>query len=406
MPAHSASPRPVLTVALCCAVALLEGFDLQSTGITAPFLAKAFGLAPAQLGWVFSAGLLGLLPGAFLGGWLADRAGRKRTLLAAVLLFGAFTLFTAHATNYPALLLARLLTGLGLGAALPIIIAVASEAAAPRLRSTAVSLTYCGVPLGGALASLVSLSGVGEQWQTVFYIGGLAPLLIAVALLLWLPRVAVVVPVRAEGSPAGRLFTQGRARQTLLLWLACFFTLTVLYLLLNWLPSLLMAKGFDRAQAGWVQVLFNLGGAAGSLLTGRLMDRQRTGLAVVVAYLGMLLALAGLGLAATFTGMALAGVLAGYCCIGAQLVLYALAPRVYPADMRATGVGACVAVGRLGSMAGPLAAGQILAAGAGVGGVLLAASPGLVVAALAALALLGEGRARGLPENIVNTVND
>jgi len=407
MPARPASPRPVLTVALCCAVALLEGFDLQSTGITAPFLAKAFGLAPAQLGWVFSAGLMGLLPGAFLGGWLADRAGRKGTLLAAVLLFGAFTLFTAHASSYPGLLLARLLTGLGLGAALPIIIAVASEAAAPRLRSTAVSLTYCGVPLGGALASLISLSGVGEQWRTVFHIGGLAPLLIAVALLVWLPRLGVAATSqRAEGSPAGRLFSQGRARQTLLLWLACFFTLTVLYLLLNWLPSLLMAKGFDRVQAGWVQVLFNLGGAAGSLLTGRLMDRRRTGLAVVIAYLGMLVALAGLGLAATFTGMALAGVLGGYCCIGAQLVLYALAPRVYPADMRATGVGACVAVGRLGSMAGPLAAGQILAAGAGVGGVLLAASPGLVVAALAALALVGEGRGKAFSGNIVNSIND
>ncbi len=397
MPASRALSRPVLTVALCCAVALLEGFDLQSTGITAPFLAKAFGLTPAQLGWVFSAGLLGLLPGAFLGGWLADRAGRKRTLLGAVLLFGVFTLFTAHAGGYPSLLLARLLTGLGLGAALPIIIAVASDAASPRLRNTAVSLTYCGVPLGGALASLISLSGVGEDWRNVFYVGGLAPLLVAVALMLWLHGGATtVVGDQRQGSPAARLFTQGRARRTLLLWLACFFTLTVLYLLLNWLPSLLMAKGFDRGQAGWVQVLFNVGGAAGSLLTGRLMDRGRTGLAVAIAYLGMLLALAGLGLATGFTHMALAGMVAGYCCIGGQLVLYAVAPRVYPADIRATGVGACVAVGRLGSMAGPLAAGQILAAGAGVSGVLLAAAPGLVVAAVAALALLGEGRAQAL----------
>ncbi|WP_455923211.1 3-(3-hydroxy-phenyl)propionate transporter MhpT [Pseudomonas putida] len=397
MPVFRALSRPVLTVALCCAVALLEGFDLQSTGITAPFLAKAFGLTPAQLGWVFSAGLLGLLPGAFLGGWLADRAGRKRTLLGAVLLFGLFTLFTAHAGSYPSLLLARLLTGLGLGAALPIIIAVASDAATPHLRSTAVSLTYCGVPLGGALASLISLSGVGEDWRTVFYVGGLTPLVVALALLLWLQAApAATASDRSQGSPAARLFTQGRARRTLLLWLACFFTLTVLYLLLNWLPSLLMAKGVDRVQAGWVQVLFNVGGAAGSLLTGRLMDRGRTGLAVTVAYLGMLLSLAGLGLASGFTGMALAGTVAGYCCIGGQLVLYALAPRVYPADIRATGVGACVAVGRLGSMAGPLAAGQILAAGAGVSGVLLAAAPGLVVAAAAALALLGEGKAKAM----------
>lgn len=390
----AASQRAVMTVALCFAVALLEGFDLQSTGTAAPFMAKALGLNTEQLGWVFSAGLMGLLPGAFLGGWLADRAGRKPVLLAAVMLFGAFTWFTAHALSFPSLLLARLLTGLGLGAALPIIIAVASEAAAPHWRSTAVSLTYCGVPLGGALAAVISLAGVGDDWRLVFQVGGAAPLAIAAGLLAWLPAGPVAASARhAAGASAARLFSEGRGRHTLLLWLACFFTLTVLYMLLNWLPSLLMAQGYSRADAGYIQVLFNLGGAAGSFLTGRLMDRNRTALAVTVAYLGMLLSLAGLGLASTFVAMAVAGLAAGYCCIGGQLVLYALAPRLYPADMRGTGTGACVAVGRLGSMAGPLAAGHVLAAGGGVGGVLLAAAPGLVVAALATLALASGQRA-------------
>ena len=390
----AASQRAVMTVALCFAVALLEGFDLQSTGIAAPFMAKALGLNTEQLGWVFSAGLMGLLPGALLGGWLADRAGRKPVLLAAVMLFGAFTWFTAHALSFPSLLLARLLTGLGLGAALPIIIAVASEAAAPHWRSTAVSLTYCGVPLGGALAAVISLAGVGDDWRLVFQVGGVAPLAIAAGLLAWLPAGPVAALARhAAGSSAARLFSEGRGRRTLLLWLACFFTLTVLYMLLNWLPSLLMAQGYSRADAGYIQVLFNLGGAAGSFLTGRLMDRNRTALAVTVAYLGMLLSLAGLGLASTFVAMAVAGLAAGYCCIGGQLVLYALAPRLYPADMRGTGTGACVAVGRLGSMAGPLAAGHVLAAGGGVGGVLLAAAPGLVVAAMATLALASGRRA-------------
>jgi len=393
MPVFSAaSRRAVLTVALCFAVALLEGFDLQSTGIAAPFMAKALSLSPEQLGWVFSAGLIGLLPGAFLGGWLADRVGRKPVLLAAVVLFGAFTWFTAHAMSFPSLLLARLLTGLGLGAALPIIIAVASEAAAPHWRSTAVSLTYCGVPLGGALAALISLAGVGDDWRLVFQVGGVAPLAIAAGLLAWLPAGRPAAVGQAPGSSAARLFSEGRGRRTLLLWLACFFTLTVLYMLLNWLPSLLMAQGYSRDDAGHIQVLFNLGGAAGSFLTGRLMDRGRTALAVSIAYLGMLLSLAGLGLASSFVAMALAGLAAGYCCIGGQLVLYALAPRLYPADMRGTGTGACVAVGRLGSMAGPLAAGQLLAAGGGVAGVLLAAAPGLVIAAMAALALAGGTR--------------
>ncbi|WP_263263230.1 3-(3-hydroxy-phenyl)propionate transporter MhpT [Pseudomonas sp. RIT-PI-S] len=377
------------TIVLCFLTALLEGFDLQATGIAAPYLSKAFELSPGMLGWVFSAGLLGLLPGAFAGGWLADRVGRKRVLAGAVLLFGGFSLGTACAWDFHSLLLARLLTGLGLGAALPILIALAAEAVEPRLRSTAVSLTYCGVPLGGAAASLIGLSGLGADWHVVFYAGGAAPLLVAAALALWLAESSAFSQQVAPGIGVGAgLFGERRASRTLLLWLACFFTLTVLYMLLNWLPSLLMGQGFSRPQAGAVQVLFNLGGAAGSFVTGRLMDKGRARAAVAIAYLGMLAALAGLGLLSRFEWMLAAGCLAGYCAIGGQLVLYALAPTLYPTGCRATGVGAAVAVGRLGSMAGPLAAGQILAAGAGVGGLLGAASPGLVVAAIAALSLL------------------
>lgn len=389
----ASSSKAVLTIGLCFLVALLEGLDLQATGIAAPHMAKEFALTPAMLGWVFSAGLLGLLPGAFVGGWLADRLGRKAILIVAVLLFGGFSLGTAHAESYTSLLIARLMTGLGLGAALPILIALASEAAPERLRSTAVSLTYCGVPLGGALASVIGMAGVGEGWRTVFYVGGIAPIAIALVLIVWLKesqafRAQGAVKTGSDGL-LGQLFGPGQMSRTLLLWVACFFTLTVLYMLLNWLPSLLIGQGFSRPQAGAVQILFNLGGAAGSFLTGRMMDRGFAGRAVFIAYAGMLASLAGLGLSSSFGLMLLAGFTAGYCAIGGQLVLYALAPTLYPTQVRATGVGASVAVGRLGSMAGPLAAGQILAAGAGVGGLLLAASPGLVVAALAARTLLG-----------------
>lgn len=395
----ASSSNAVLTIGLCFLVALLEGLDLQATGIAAPHMAKEFALTPAMLGWVFSAGLLGLLPGAFVGGWLADRLGRKAILIVAVLLFGGFSLGTAHAESYTSLLIARLMTGLGLGAALPILIALASEAAPERLRSTAVSLTYCGVPLGGAVASVIGMAGVGEGWRTVFYVGGIAPIAIALVLMVWLKeskafRAQGTAKVGSDGLLT-QLFGPGQMSRTLLLWVACFFTLTVLYMLLNWLPSLLIGQGFSRPQAGAVQILFNLGGAAGSFLTGRMMDRGFAGRAVFIAYAGMLVSLAGLGLSSSFGLILLAGFTAGYCAIGGQLVLYAVAPTLYPTQVRATGVGASVAVGRLGSMAGPLAAGQILAAGAGVGGLLLAASPGLVVAALAARALIKQRLRQG-----------
>lgn len=391
MKATNTLQRPALTIGLCFLVALLEGLDLQATGVAAPHMAKEFGLTPAMLGWVFSAGLLGLLPGAFVGGWMADRLGRKRILIAAVLVFGLFSLGTAQAWDYYTLLLARLMTGLGLGAALPILIAMTSEAADERSRSTAVSLTYCGVPLGGAIASVIGMLGLGEGWRAVFYVGGFAPIAVGLLLMVWLPESQAFKArvTSVQNSVVSQLFGRAIIGRTLLLWLACFFTLTVLYMLLNWLPSLLIGQGFTRPQAGAVQILFNLGGAAGSFLTGRMMDRGHRSRAVCIAYAGMLVSLAGLGLASTFELMLLAGFTAGYCSIGGQLVLYALAPTLYPTQVRATGVGACVAIGRLGSVAGPLAAGQILAAGAGVGGLLLAASPGLVVAAAAALMLMG-----------------
>ncbi|WP_288462828.1 MFS transporter, partial [uncultured Pseudomonas sp.] len=167
-----------------------------------------------------------------------------------------------------------------------------------------------------------------------------------------------------------------------------FFTLTVMYMLLNWLPSLLVGQGFSRGQAVGVQILFNLGGGIGSVLFGLLMDRWRPRLTVLAIYLGILLGLAGLGLAKAYPLVALAGFAAGLFVVGGQLVLYALAPQLYPAAVRATGTGAAVAVGRLGAMAGPLLAGQVLALGGGAATLVVATTPAVLVAAGAVLALL------------------
>ncbi len=146
----------------------MEGLDLQAAGIAAVGMAQAFALDKMQMGWIFSAGILGLLPGALVGGMLADRHGRKRILLGSVLLFGLFSLATALAWSFPTLLLARLLTGVGLGAALPNLIALTSEAAGSRFRGRAVSLMYCGVPIGAALAAALGFSGLAAASADYF----------------------------------------------------------------------------------------------------------------------------------------------------------------------------------------------------------------------------------------------
>jgi AAHS family 3-hydroxyphenylpropionic acid transporter len=392
-PASAARPSAAtpLTILLCFIVALLEGMDIQSAGIAGPGIAAHFGLDKAQLGWVFSASIVGLLPGAFAGGWLADRIGRKRVLTVAVALFGLFSLLTTQSWNLDSLLLARFMTGLGLGAALPNLIALTSESAGNDRRATAVSLMYCGVPLGGALASLAGVFATPERWQLVFHLGGWAPLLVAPLLYLRLPESAAYQRQAEEGKRTGvaqGLFGHRQAVPTLLLWLSCFFTLMVVYLLLNWLPSLLIGQGFSRPQAGSVQLLLNLGMALGSVLAGVLLDRWRPTLLVVLIYGGILLTLAALGTFEGFAGMLLAGFAAGFFVLAAQLVLYALAPQFYPAGIRATGVGSAVAVGRLGSIGGPLLAGQMLASGSGTAGLMGFAAPGVLIAAVGIILLL------------------
>ncbi|HBQ7467592.1 TPA: MFS transporter, partial [Klebsiella pneumoniae] len=280
--------RLVVTIGLCFMVALMEGLDLQAAGIAAVGMAQAFALDKMQMGWIFSAGILGLLPGALVGGMLADRHGRKRILLGSVLLFGLFSLATALAWSFPTLLLARLLTGVGLGAALPNLIALTSEAAGSRFRGRAVSLMYCGVPIGAALAAALGFSGLAAAWQIIFWIGGVVPLLLIPLLMRWLPESQAFQ--RAEASvPLRTLFAPGQAAATLLLWLGYFFTL-------------LVGQGFRASQAAGVMFSLQIGAACGTLLLGALMDKLTPLRMSLLIYSGILASLLALGSASSLTG--------------------------------------------------------------------------------------------------------
>ncbi|WP_245200038.1 3-(3-hydroxy-phenyl)propionate transporter MhpT [Herbaspirillum sp. LeCh32-8] len=399
----SSSRSGWLTAGLCFLVALLEGFDLQSAGMAAAGISAEFRLTPAQLGWLFSAGLLGLLPGALFGGMLADRFGRKRVLLCAVLLFGLASVGTACAWDLASLLLSRFLTSAGIGAALPLVIALASESAAPEHRSLAVSVTFCGMPLGGACAAALGMTGGLSDWRLVFYVGGFAPIGVAFMLAFWLPESRMfrqqVLQQQLDGNAPvanfSELFAGGLWRSTLLLWLSSFFTLTVLYMLMNWLPSLLLGHGFGRQVVGQVQILFNLCGACAAVLTGRLLDRGHVARTVCLGYGAILAGLAGLGLGTNTLAILAAGAVVGYGLMCGQAILYAVAPTLYCTRVRGTGVGLSVAVGRLGSIGGPLVAGTLLSAGVGIGGIVMAVVPGIIIAAGGAYALLGRRAASG-----------
>src|SRR3954452_7493407 len=256
----------------CAAVLFLDGFDTQAIGYVAPALAKEWGLTKAALGPVFSAGLFGLMIGALIFGPLSDRIGRKKIIIFSTLAFGLGALATALVKDVNSLLVIRFLTGLGLGGAMPNAIAMTSEFNPHRRRATMVMIMFCGFSVGAALGGLLAAQLIPQfGWQSVFVVGGVAPLLLAPVLALRLPesvrflaltgrahqRVAELlaainpkVAFAAEtqfmihepelsGIPVLHLFRNARIQVTLLLWVVFFLSLLDLYFLSNWLPTVL-----------------------------------------------------------------------------------------------------------------------------------------------------------------------
>jgi AAHS family 3-hydroxyphenylpropionic acid transporter len=373
-----------VTVGLCFLIAVLEGFDIQAMGVAAPRLAPQFALDARQMGWIFSISNVGLVIGASIGGWLADKTGRKPVFVGAVATFGAFTLATALVGSYEALSWVRFCAGLGFGAALPNMMAIATEISRPEKAASTAAIMFCGMPAGGALAALTTqLLPAGFDWRTLFLSGGVLPILLIPALLRLMPE--TLVRERTAGADVGHaLFGEGRARPTLLLWLTFLPTLLMLYLFLNWLPTLVIAKGFDSATAPQTSLAFNFGSVAGALLFGRLVDRFDFRWPLTLAYLALIAVLFLLGSARGQGITVLLSGAVGFFLLGANYALYGVAPRYYPPAMRGTGSGASIATGRIGSILGPLLAGLLIGSGTSAAGVVFYMVP---VAAIAGIAL-------------------
>lgn len=395
MTIEPASRGAKLTLALCFVAVLCEGLDIQSVGLAAPRMGPALHLARDQLGPLFSASLVGLLIGAVMFGRLADRHGRKQTLILCLAIFGVFSIASALVGSFEALLAVRLATGLGLGGALPNLLALSAETVSPERRARLVTRLTCGLPLGGAIAAIISAN---LAWRDIFYVGGLIPLVLAMLMAITLPESSEFLAARdrpssAPARPAGFvwiLFGGGRATSTLLLWTASFASLLSLYVLLNWLPTLLGDRGLAKPAASLVSLLFNLGAALGVLILAGLLERRGRLWTLGLWYLGLACALVTLALIGPgFLVSGAAGFAAGFFVSSAPLPLYGLAPGYYGVLIRGAGVGVSVAVGRLGAIVGPVVAASLLAHGAGPAGVLLALLPIAAVAGAATMALVG-----------------
>lgn len=395
----SDNKHAIVTVAICFLIAVIEGLDIQAAGIAAAGIREDFGLDKSQLGVFFSAGILGLLPGALVGGRIADRIGRKKVLICSTAVFALFTLFTVWVNSFHSLLAVRFLAGAGLGAAMPILITLASEAVTPQNRGRAVGLMYCGMPVGAAILSLIATTDFGADWKNVFYLGGLLPIIV-IPLMIWLlPESKEYLKAKelaantsaAEAAPQGSfkdLFNTENRMRTFCIWVSYFFTLMVVYIMLSWLPSLFTELGFTRKDGATAQFYFMVSATIGTIILGMLTDRWKKAYVIVLMYGGILAGLFALNGAGSLTQMYMASALVGAFVIGCQGVLYAFGGIVYPTEVRGTGVGVGSAVGRIGAMLGPAIAGQLLAAGFGAAGVISAAIPCIIISAIFMLLLV------------------
>lgn len=410
-------------VLLCFLIVFLDGLDTAAMGFIAPALSQDWSIDRASLGPVMSAALIGMVFGALGSGPLADRCGRKRVLVGAVFLFGLFSLLSAFSASVEQLLVLRLLTGIGLGAAMPNATTLLSEYTPESLKSLLVTSMFCGFNLGMACGGFVSAKLIPAYgWQSLLLLGGVLPLLLAGVLVLRLPESARYLVVRnggtqrvrqalapiapeevaraecfsvpeqqaVQGGNVLRLIFSGRyGAGTLLLWLTYFMGLVIVYLLTSWLPTLMRDGGASLEQAAFIGALFQFGGVLSAVGVGWAMDRLNPHKVIGCFYLlaGLFAYCVGQSLGQV-TLLASLVLLAGMCINGAQSAMPSLAARFYPTQGRATGVSWMLGIGRFGAILGAWMGATLLGLGWSFEQVLTAL---IVPAALATTAVLVKG---------------
>jgi AAHS family 4-hydroxybenzoate transporter-like MFS transporter len=384
---------------LCGLVIFADGLDVQVISYLAPYISSSWNLPKGALGMTFSAGLLGLMGGAMVVAPLADRYGRRSIILVSTVIFGLFTVASAFATSLPQLLILRLLTGVGLGGALVNAIALTSEYSSERHRVSMVMIVTLGMSLGSIAGGLlVAALAPRFGWQFIFLATGVLALVILPVLFFFLPESERFLALRSQallnepgadqrGVRVAQLFAVGRRRFTLLVWAAMFLTLLNLYLIVNWLPTVLHAEGLAPDTAALVATCFHVGGILGTPLMAFVGDRVGPRPVLLTGYLLAAVCLALLSFhsgGVPWTALVLVGVGAGT--IGGQIGMLAICTLIYSTAIRSTGTGWALGVGRVGSIIGPAVGGAILASSTNTGTMfVLCVGPALGAAAAVAL---------------------
>jgi MFS transporter, AAHS family, 4-hydroxybenzoate transporter len=406
---------------LCMACLVMDGFDVQALGYTAPSILREWGVANAALGPVFAAANFGVLLGALLCSMLADRIGRRPVIVAASLFVGVMTLATARATSVEQLLAMRFLAGIGLGTVVSNASSLVGEYSSKRMRATMIMYSGVGFTGGAAFGGFVATALIPRYgWPSVFYFGGAVPLVIGIAMLAALPESLQFMALRGKhpdllarwlnqvdpalqatasdqfvareenkpGVPIAHLFREGRAIPTILFWIVNFMNLLNLYSLASWLPTVVRDSGYSAQTGVLVGTVLQVGGTLGTVGLAwlvarggfvRIMSATFVLAAISVALIGQ----PGVSLVLLY----LVVFIAGWCVVGSQPGLNALSGAYYPTYIRSTGVGGGLGVGRIGAIVGPAIGGVFMAAHWSTRDIFLAAAIPAAISAVAMFSL-------------------
>ena len=399
--------RQILIVLLCLVFNVVDGFDITAMAVTAHQIGEDMQLSEDKLGLVFSFSLAGMMLGAMFLAALSDVIGRRTMIIITLTLVGATVLLTASVNSLPALILLRFISGLGAGAMLASVATLASEYSPEKFRAMAVTAVTAGYPLGAMTTGLVASSVVPEfGWQGMFIAGGSATLLLALIAFFMIPeslhflckkqpddalqRVNKILQIfkiqslqqlpsienTGGATEADRqniyqkmltLLTPEFRRSTLTLWATFFLCISTLYFLMSWTPKLIINLGYSADAGNLAFTLFNFGGVLGIFILGYLASKWSLSTLISIFAITsavFMWAFAGaVSLDFNQTNLMLLIFIIGISMQGGYTGMYAVAAKIYPIEIRSTGVGWAIGLGRFGAVLGPGIAGYMIASG-------------------------------------------
>jgi benzoate transport len=404
------SPLQYGTIIICFLMNCLDGMDVLIISYAAPAVAKDWGISPAALGTVFSAGLFGMTLGTLFLAPLADKIGRKTIIIISGLIMGICIFLTSYSTNITQLLVYRFISGLGIGSMLASTATLTAEYTPNKYRDFWVSFVVAGYPVGAVLSGLVAAKVIPQEgWQQMFRIAGILSILSVPLTYFFLSesiefylkyqpqnalqklnKILVKLKVDALASlpphsrikskiPVDQLLKSEYRKPTLQLWLALFMAFASLYFLSSWIPKLASDAGLALNLAIYAGTVYNLGAFFGIISQGYFSSKfgLKKTIGVILICTGLLMACFGFFVGSKFILIVFAFL--GFGIQGGFVGLYALSARLYPAEFRTTGVGWAMGAGRFGGIVGPLVAGLLISAGIGIGlNFLIFAIPALI----------------------------